>query len=162
MLTRDGRDLVVNGAPHPLLVAGAARVRLRLLNATAADVLRLAVLDDQDRRRDLHQVASDGSFLERPVRVSEVLLPPGGRADVVVEVRADSPAQQPLRLCALPYSVNADGSGAEPVRTLLSLDLPAGPRLPPLPARLGDVPALDVRTAVRTRRIELELTQRAI
>jgi FtsP/CotA-like multicopper oxidase with cupredoxin domain len=156
MIIRVGRDLVVNGAPHPLLTAATGRVRLRLLNATAADVLRLAVHDFGDDAVELQQIASDGGLLLRATPVHEVLLPPGGRAEVVVDADPDGPALQRLRLTALPYSVNADGSGAGRARTLLSLDLPAGPALPALPARLGEVPALDAATAVRTRRIVLD------
>ena len=156
MVTRRGRDLLVNGAPHPLLTAAATRVRLRLLNATAGDVLRLAVRDTDDDRVALHQLASDGGLLERPARVQEVLLPPGGRAEVTVDAAPDRPGLQRLRLTALPYSVNADGSGAGPARTLLSIDVPDGPALPPLPAALGEVPALDPAGAARTRRVVLD------
>jgi len=156
MITRDTRELVVNGTRHPLLTAAASRVRLRLLNATAADVLRLAVVDAEGRQRDLHQVASDGGVLARPERVRDVLLSPGARAEVVVDAVGGGPDTQRLRLVALPYSVNSDGSGASRRRTLLSADVPGGPRLPPLPSRLGEVPAPDAASAVRTRRIVLD------
>ena len=156
VLTRSGRDLHVNGAVHPLLTASASRVRLRLLNATAGDVLRLAVRDADGGRVDLHQLASDAGLLERPERVREVLLPPGGRAEVALDAGPERPGPQRLRLTALPYSVNADGSGAGPARTLLSIDVPDGPALPTLPAALGEVPALDPSSAVRTRRIVLD------
>jgi len=155
MLTRVGRDLVVNGARHPLLTASGSRVRLRLLNATAADVLRLAVLDGAGAV-ELQQLASDGGLLTRPTPVHEVLLPPGGRAEVVIDAVPTDPGRQRLRLTALPYSVNADGSGAGRSRTLLSLDLPVASALPPLPSRLGGVPVLDPATSVRTRRIVLD------
>jgi hypothetical protein len=125
MITRRGRDLVVNGALHPLLTASAGRVRLRLLNATAGDVLRLGVRDADGGRVELQQLAADTGLLERPEPVPEVLLPPGGRAEVTVDARPDAPASR-LRLTALPYSANTDGSGAGPARTLLSIDLPAG------------------------------------
>jgi FtsP/CotA-like multicopper oxidase with cupredoxin domain len=153
MLTRDGRELVVNGVQHPLLTASAARVRLRLLNATAADVLRLAVLGDGGAV-ELQQLASDAGLLTAPTPVRQVLLPPGGRAEVVVDAAAAGTGR--LRLTALPYSVNADGSGTSRSRTLLSIDLPSGPALPPLPSRLGAVPVLDAATAARTRRIVLD------
>jgi FtsP/CotA-like multicopper oxidase with cupredoxin domain len=156
VLTRQGRDLLVNGAPHPLLTAAAPRVRLRLLNATPGDVLRLAVRDVDGAQIDLHHLASDGGLLQRPELVQEVLLGPGGRAEVTVDAVPDRPGRQRLRLVALPYSVNADGSGAVPARTLLSIDLPDAPAPPPLPGRLGEVPALDSALAVRTRRIVLD------
>ena len=156
VLTRQSRELLVNGAPHPLLTAAAPRVRLRLLNATAGDVLRLAVRDAYGARLDLHQLASDGGLLERPRPVREVLLPPGGRAEVTVDAVPGPLGRQRLRLTALPYSINADGSGAGPARTLLSLDVPDQPALPPLPAELGEVPVLDPARAVRTRRIVLD------
>jgi FtsP/CotA-like multicopper oxidase with cupredoxin domain len=130
-------------------------VRLRLLNATAGDVLRLGVLDGDDRMVDLRLIASDGGLLERPERVREVLLPPGARAEVVVDAVPGAAVAQRLRLAALPYSVNADGSGASRERTLLSLDVPPGSPAP-LPASLSEVPALDAATAVRTRRIVLD------
>jgi FtsP/CotA-like multicopper oxidase with cupredoxin domain len=110
-------------------------------------VLRLAALDSDNDPRYLQQIASDGGLLARPERVRDVLLPPGGRAEIVVDGTptadqngGDGSGAQRLRLTALPYSVNADGSGASRNRTLLSIDLPGGPQLPPLPQRLGDVP----------------------
>jgi FtsP/CotA-like multicopper oxidase with cupredoxin domain len=86
--------------------------------------------------------------------VRQVLLPPGGRAEVVVDAAAAGTGR--LRLTALPTACNADGSGTSRQRTLLSVDVPVGPAVPALPSRLGEVAPLDPRTAVRTRRIVLD------
>ena len=151
VLTRAGGDVLAGGLLHPHLRARAGRVRLRLLNATAGDHLLVAVLRD-GRAEPLHLVATDGGPVERPVPVREVLLPPGGRAEVLVA--AAEPGS--LAVAALPHSVYGPGGARTRQRVLAVLDVPAGLRPVPLPQRLAPVEGLDPASAVRTRRIVLD------
>ena len=131
-----------------LFQALADRTRLRLLNATAGDHLLVGVLRSGDRT-PLHLVATDGGFVTEPVELTEVLLAPGERAEVLV----DTSAAGRLELTALPHSVYGPGGATSTALRLAALDVPPGLAPVPLPARLREVEAVDEGSAVRRRRI---------
>jgi spore coat protein A len=85
-----GDVMLVNGAPWPLHDVGAARYRLRLLNASNARryVLQL------DPPLPLIQIGTDGGLLERPRPESRLTLAPAERADVVVDFGGLRPGAQ--------------------------------------------------------------------
>ncbi|GAB3003627.1 multicopper oxidase family protein [Saccharothrix stipae] len=150
VFTRTGAEISVNGVVRPVLTPTAGRTRLRLLNATAGDHLLVGVLRSGDRTA-LHLVATDGGFVAEPVGITEVLLAPGERADVLV----DTSAAGRLELTALPYSVYGPGGATSTAFRLAALEVPAGLAPVALPARLRDVEVLDEADAVRRRRIVL-------
>jgi FtsP/CotA-like multicopper oxidase with cupredoxin domain len=150
MVTRMRRELVVNGALRPVVTARAGRTRLRLLNATAGDHLLVAAVRD-GRREPLHLVVTDGGAIERPVELSEVLLAPGERAEVLVE--STRPGR--VALTALPYSANGAGGPASAELRLATLQVPAGLAPVPLPGVLRAVEELDPAAAVQRRRLVL-------
>ncbi|MFN7572558.1 MAG: multicopper oxidase family protein [Betaproteobacteria bacterium] len=94
MFGREGDVLLVNGGRRPVLTtAPGATHRLRLFNATNARYLRLAF-----DALTMTLIGSDGGLLAAPLAgVSEVLLAPGERAEVVVAFTTGSV------LRALPY-----------------------------------------------------------
>ena len=94
LLGREGDLLMVNGGRRPVLAAApAAAHRLRFFNATNARYLRLAF-----DGTPMTLIGTDGGLLAAPVAgMSEVLLAPGERAEVVVSFNADTV------LRALPY-----------------------------------------------------------
>ena len=59
-------------------------VRLRLLSGSQARIYRLSVDGSQ-----MTKIASDGGYLERPVAIDEIVLAPGDRAEIVVNVKAE-------------------------------------------------------------------------
>jgi len=81
MLGVRGDRLLVNGAITPVAAVPAGVVRLRLLNACNARILHLHFEDG----RPLHQVASDGGLLPRPLALKSLTLAPGERAEVLVD-----------------------------------------------------------------------------
>ena len=96
MLGREGSILSVNGQVNPeLQVAAGGLLRLRLLNASNARFWRLAL-----EGHTMHLIATDGGALEQPVPLQELLLVPGERADVLVQV---APEGGRFRLNNLPY-----------------------------------------------------------
>ncbi|TCD55265.1 multicopper oxidase family protein [Synechococcus sp. BS55D] len=96
MLGREGSVLSVNGQVNPeLQVAAGGLLRLRLLNASNARFWRLAL-----EGHTMHLIATDGGALEEPVPLQELLLVPGERADVLVQV---TPKGGRFRLNRLPY-----------------------------------------------------------
>lgn len=133
---KEGDLVLVNGALRPTLVAQKATLRLRLLNASNARYYRLALQD-----HPLYLIAADGGFLEEPLEVSELLLAPGERAEVLVRLRKEGR----FLLQALPYDRGAMGmmdmggmahampQGPSRPETLLYLIAPKNPKPLPLP-----------------------------
>ena len=132
-----GDDVLVNGTPGPYLEVTTERVRLRLLNASNARVYNFHL--DDDRPYDL--VGTDGGLLPAPVPLTHLVLSPGERAEVVVEVEPGE--RVTLRSAPLP-GVDSRFAGTEDRLDVLQLraaDELAGS--PPVPRRLA--PAPDVR-----------------
>ncbi|GJP46202.1 hypothetical protein CLOM_g5514 [Closterium sp. NIES-68] len=122
-----GNVNVVNGKVWPFLSVKPRLYRLRLLGAANARVYRLhfqcaAHSDYPHLLPPLHgpklsmlQIASDGGYLAAPVRRSSVLLAPGERADVLLDLSAlPSPACRHILLlntAPAPFPSGAGGMG---------------------------------------------------
>lgn len=78
-----GEDVLVNGTYGPYLEVTTERVRLRLLNASVKRVFSFGFSDG----RDFTMVGSDGGLLPAPATLRRVLLSPGERAEIVVDLR---------------------------------------------------------------------------
>ncbi len=86
----DGNEydtLTVNGAISPYVETPEGLVRLRLLNGSQARIYRLSV-----EGSDMTKIASDGGYLASPVIIEQLVLAPGDRAEVVVNVGMESVA----------------------------------------------------------------------
>jgi FtsP/CotA-like multicopper oxidase with cupredoxin domain len=101
---RMGNWLTVNGTSRPVLTAPASeRLRLRLVNAANARIMRLVF-----KGNDPHLLAIDGQpVIPRQLAADILVLPPGGRADiglprsseqVIVAIEIDG---QPLELATV-------------------------------------------------------------
>lgn len=73
--------LTVNGTIDPYVEVPSGLVRLRILNGSQARVYQLSAAGSS-----LHQIASDGGYLEQPVAVNRVAVSPGDRAELILEV----------------------------------------------------------------------------
>ncbi len=78
-----GNALLTNGAVEPFLEVSDQRIRLRILNGSNSSLLRVFM----DSGIPMYQVATDGGFLGRPVEVEQVVLSPGERAELVLDLR---------------------------------------------------------------------------
>ena len=76
-----GDTIVVNGAIAPTAKVPAGLVRLRLLNAANAQNFDLRFKD----RRTFHVIASDGGFLTAPVPVTQLMISPAERFEILVD-----------------------------------------------------------------------------
>ncbi len=102
MLGREGDLITVNGQQNPgLVIDSGGLLRLRFVNASAARFYRLS-LDDHP----MYLIATDGGAIAAPVELSELLLSPGERAEVLV--KGDRPGGT-YRLVNLPYDRGAMG-----------------------------------------------------
>ena len=76
-----GNTMVVNGKTWPYLDVEKARYRLRLLNGSQARFLILKL----DNGLPFWQIGSEGGFLPKPVKLTQLLIGPAERADVIVD-----------------------------------------------------------------------------
>ena len=90
-----GDTVLVNLMPTPFLEAENRVYRFRLLNASNARILRLALARPNDGEPlAYHVVATDGSLLGRPRAVEELFLAPGERVDVLLDLTGFEPGEE--------------------------------------------------------------------
>ncbi|BEP14070.1 multicopper oxidase domain-containing protein [Acidothermaceae bacterium B102] len=92
----DARQVLVNGAPTPTLEGTTPLVRLRLLNAGVGRTLTLRMSatagPGEGRLRPMWVVATDGGFVNHPVRLTSVTLGVGERVEVLVDAMVEPAA----------------------------------------------------------------------
>ena len=106
--------LTVNGTINPFVEVPEGLVRLRLLNGSQARIYRLSV-----EGADMTKIASDGGYLERPVVIERLVLAPGDRAEIIVDVGNESAALVDSvfgRVLELRPNGSTSGTGALPDR----------------------------------------------
>ena len=139
----DAREVLVNGAPTPTLHALTPLTRLRLLNAGVGRTLTLRLMEtsgpDAGRLRPMWVVATDGGFVNHPVRLTSVTLGVGERVEVLVDAMVDPAAL-----------MTSDDHVAQ-----LVLTGPSTTRTAPRAGALGHVPLLRPAHDAPYRRIVL-------
>lgn len=76
-----GNTILVNGAINPYLDVKRVKMRFRLVNGSNARIYSFALSNGDD----FEQIASDGGFLEKPVKMNKLELGPGERAEIVID-----------------------------------------------------------------------------
>ncbi|ANY07847.1 multicopper oxidase family protein [Pseudonocardia sp. HH130630-07] len=148
-----GDVLLFNGTVAPYLTATTARIRLRLLNASPARCYRFARSDG----RPLVLVGTDAGSLPAPQPVPDVLLTPGERAEVLLDLE---PGRRVV-LRSLPQDLGAVSGTERTIGALDTLDVlqirPAAvlEPAPPLPDTLPHEPAPEPPPGATVRRVEL-------
>lgn len=146
-----GDEILVNGTPAPYLDVTTERVRLRLLNASNARVYDFGF----GTGLPFLLIGTDGGLLESPKQLESIMLSPGERAEIVVEIPPGTDAV----LRSNPPDLGADfwaekfGGGDD---TLDILELRAAETLEPnteVPDRLAE--QKDLGDPERTRTFEL-------
>ncbi len=146
---------VVNGAIQPHFIARRRWLRLRLLNSSNASIYRLSFSD----RRRFFVIGSDGGLLPRAYRARRLILAPGERAQILVEVRPGRPFRLEGEVLS-PMMGMRRRRRARAMRRLRFLDILPAPVVesgPRPPRRLIRLPAPQPARAVRTRRFVLEM-----
>ncbi|PVZ83351.1 multicopper oxidase CueO [Serratia sp. S1B] len=82
-----GDRMLTNGAIYPQHIAPRGWLRLRFLNGCNARSLNLATSDN----RPLYVIASDGGFLEQPVKLTELPIFMGERFEVMIDATDGKP-----------------------------------------------------------------------
>ncbi|HEY9880696.1 MAG TPA: multicopper oxidase family protein [Leptolyngbyaceae cyanobacterium] len=175
MMGREGPLVTVNGQLNPTLtMPESGLLRLRLLNASAARFYRL-----QLEGHPFHLIATDGGGIATPIELSELMLAPGERAEVLIQGN-QNPGH--YRLLNLPYNRNGvdtgghdmsgmmgdshdmgimihqGGDAAEVAQPLATLTYRGSVDPLPLPQQLIAVATLPEPTV--TRRIELSMSMK--
>jgi spore coat protein A, manganese oxidase len=76
-----GDTILVNGKVWPYLEVKPRKYRFRILNGSNARFYRMKLSTGQQ----FIQIGTDGGLLEHPVKVSELILAPAERADVIID-----------------------------------------------------------------------------
>jgi FtsP/CotA-like multicopper oxidase with cupredoxin domain len=153
---REGEVVLVNGQLMPTLsLRGGELQRWRVVNASPGRYYRLSLAG----HTFLH-VGSDAGLFEQPVEVSDILLAPSDRVELLVR-GTGAPGSQVV-LQSLPYDRYTPDFRPKDWKTplnLLTVQYTAEEPVAPLaiPATLRPVPALDPSKAVTTRTIRLEI-----
>jgi FtsP/CotA-like multicopper oxidase with cupredoxin domain len=96
MMGREGNIITVNGEVNPNFeIPNGQLLRLRIVNASPSRFYQLSL-----ENHPFYLIATDGGALTKPVELTELLLTPGERADILIQ-----PSQKPgqYRLLNLPY-----------------------------------------------------------
>jgi FtsP/CotA-like multicopper oxidase with cupredoxin domain len=101
-----GDTVTVNGWNGVYLDAKRSRLRLRILNGSTMRLFNVAFSDD----REYQIVASDGGYLEKPKPATSVIVSPGERVEIVVEIAAGETAK--LQAKPIPGNLEVDNSDA--------------------------------------------------
>ena len=104
--------LTVNGTINPFVEVPKGLVRLRLLNGSQARIYRLGV-----EGANMTKIASDGGYLASPVVLDQLMLAPGDRAEIIVNIGEESAAlvdSEFGRVLELRPDVSASGTGVLP------------------------------------------------
>jgi spore coat protein A, manganese oxidase len=136
-----GDTIVVNGKVWPYLNVEPRKYRFRLLNGSNARFYNLKFSNG----RPFTQIGTDGGYLAKPVQLTQLLLAPGERADVIVDFSGLSVGTRVLLTndAKAPFP---DGVAADPqtVGQILQFRVVAltAPDTSKVPATLNTLPAL--------------------
>ena len=81
MMGAIGDTILINGSINPVLDVKTEKVRFRIVNGANTSNFNLSL----DNGEEFLQIASDGGFLESPVKMNSVFVSPGERAEIIVD-----------------------------------------------------------------------------
>ncbi len=173
MMGMEGDVPICNGVMTPTFEARRSRLRLRILNGANAAFYNIGFSDG----RPFQVIATDGGLLPAPVMRRRLLLTPGERAEIIVEV-----GDRPFSLVSGGPAASAPSGGMMgggmmggmmgrgmmggmmnrnadlPPHTFLRIiPAPVVEKSPPVPARLATLPAPDPARADRIRTFVLQM-----
>jgi FtsP/CotA-like multicopper oxidase with cupredoxin domain len=142
-LAAKGGVMLVNGAPWPRLDVAARKYRFRMLNASNATPLRLALSSG----RPMVQIATEGGLLRAPVTLREIPLAMAERAEVVIDF-----AEYPVGTRVVLQNLNRSDLSGRPSDEIMRFDVVRPEEDDSaLPVRLSSVQTIGTDMAVRTR-----------
>lgn len=147
-----GDQILINGTHNPHFEVTTELVRLRVLNASNGRLYNLRF----DDHRPYHLIGTDTGLLEAPLELTDLLLSPGERAELVVTMQPGEHSVLQSIEPDLGTSSGGRGNGRNDSFDLLQLR--ATDRLQPstpLPDRLVTIDAPNTAAVARTRTFDL-------
>lgn len=144
-----GEHILVNGIHAPFLEVASGGYRFRILNGSTARVYNLALSGGLQ----FHIIGSDGGLLEKPETVSEILVGPGERIDVLVDFSNLAVGQEVYLVSNRFSRYNVQGRQSFKVMKFKINRLSSGPFK--LPGLLSNIGFLHDDAAIRTRTFDI-------
>ena len=160
MIGQHGDIMMVNGTLSPFFEAKTDKIRLRILNGSNARLFNLAFNDG----REFLQIASDGGLLGKPVPLRRLMVTPGERVELLVDISdgrpvilRSEPSENhfpvfPGSFSALMRAMHEESFDVMEIRPGSNPE-----RLPPAPGMLATLPAVNAGMGIRTRRMRLNM-----
>lgn len=82
-----GDTILVNGKVWPYLEVEPRKYRFRLLNASNGRIYNLSLSAGEDQPVPTCQIGSDGGLLERPVELTQLIMAPSERAEIIIDFK---------------------------------------------------------------------------
>jgi FtsP/CotA-like multicopper oxidase with cupredoxin domain len=143
-----GDTYLVNGAIKPYHSVNNELIRFRLLNGSNSSLYRFSFSD----ATVFSQIASDGGFLEQPVEMSSLILSPGERAEILLDLQNRESGD-------FLYLLTETFQGSRDEVLKIVVQEPESASTSPatqIPAGLTSVPKLPEDPSLRSRRFDLE------
>ncbi len=156
-----GDKILVNGTYAPYAELPAKQVRLRLLNGSNARRYNFGFSDN----RTFYQIASDGGLLRAPVARTRMVLSPGERAEIVVDLSGNTKSVTLISdaihedVTVLRFVRNLLGANRDENQVFKILEIRPQPTTAvsrPLPQTLNTIAVLTPNMAVKTRTFVLD------
>jgi len=166
-----GNKFCVNGKIQPFFKVERRKYRFRLLDGGPARFYEFYLTDRAGANKSFIHIAADGNLLPAPLTVSKVQLSPAERADIVIDFSNYNIGDQ---LFIVNRLLQDDGRGPEGSEgnprgptglltkagtQLLRFDVSADPPVPDasrVPATLRELPPIDLKEVVKTRKFEFD------
>ncbi|MFP8489736.1 multicopper oxidase family protein [Gracilimonas sp. Q87] len=133
-----GDTILVNGAPFPYHEVEPGLYRLRILNGSNARIYNLAFQNDLP----FTVIGTDGGLLPEAIETSELLMAPGERADILIDL--SNVANSTTQLISKPFDVPS-GGGMMGMQNMMGSDGPEqGAAFTLMEFRVGDTTNQDV------------------
>jgi spore coat protein A len=147
-----GDTILVNGKAWPFLNVIKGKYRFRLLNGSNSRVYRLSLSNGAS----FQVIGTDGGLLSAPVTVSEILIPPGERYDLVIDFQSYTTGTEILLVNSAPAPFpGIPGVGVIPNVMKFVVTGQTG-HTAALPLNLNTIEILQESDAVISRDFELE------
>jgi len=162
-----GDTILVNGTYAPFIDVPAKQIRLRILNASNARRYNFGFEDG----RAFYQVATDGGLLPSSVARTRMILAPGERTEVIIDLTGET---EPLTLIS--DAVHEENNVLRFVKAILKMERdenqifrilelrpqPTADVTETLPQLLNSIELIPATSAARTRRFILDPGNRTI
>jgi len=146
-----GNTLLVNGKVWPYFDVKQGKYRFRLLNGSCSRTYHLSLSNGAT----FQQIGTDGGLLDAPVTLSELLLMPGERADIVMDFSAYAAATEIVLQNDAPSPFPGPANAGVIPQVMKFVVTGDAGHSAALPASLGTVTPLDENDAVMSRDFEL-------